>query len=366
VFTFELFDWWVALSSGELFVENVSSLIGRLSSVHAEVLQATLTFMRELIVHSERNGLSASFLASAFGPLLLRPPDPTDLEKHRSAIVKVVQGVLDNYAAIFFPSLSRYSDNTTQSTATDSTPRRTRKNPEQKPTSSVDEFAALAKLVAVSSGRGSKLIGKQTPDDSEEDRPESSSDEGEDEEQERAPVVVGRSTIRVKPGSANSSGNLLKAQQTSEVAKSPESGGGSLTDVDTHVLRRHIDELKGMSLKGEEEQDESEDSSETRRAKIEVIRSMLKNDPRFKSHTKVPSAKYEPAGAAVSSESSRRKKSRRKQAKKKEDVVVVATPPASGAAETPKKRRPKICAKCKEAVRGTKVRFFAFFFCRFF
>ncbi len=407
-----MFDTWLsAVGGGELFPERVSSLIGRLPVVHAEVLQAVMTFLRELIVHGDSNGLSSTFLSSAFGPLLLRPNDPNELEKHRANIAKLVQGILDNFASIFYPSLSRSSDNTTQSTATESTPRKTRKkadHPQLKSELSLDEFAALAKMVKP----GGPVVTK-TPDDSEEDRPESSSDDDDGEDEEEAPpaqpIIVGRATVRVKAaGNRSSSTDLIAAfkeapaqEKQSQPPPPPlmvvESPNSSLGDVDTHVLRKHIDELRGMSLSGsstsERPQDDTEEeSSESRKAKIEKVRAMLKADPRFRSHTKTSSAKYEPPAVAVAagiSSSAKRKKTRRKHSKKKLDSpsvtsVLAATPAAAPAAapaavaeagpslasaaagappavagvvDTPKKRRPRICAKCKENVRGTKVRF---------
>ena len=48
-------------------------LVQQLSAEHKDVLQYVLAFLKELSIHSGRNGLTNRKLANLFGPLLLRP-----------------------------------------------------------------------------------------------------------------------------------------------------------------------------------------------------------------------------------------------------------------------------------------------------
>ncbi len=380
--TYALFDEWVAASQAANASERLTIVLGRLSNVHREVTRSLMAFLKELTVHGESNGLSTQTLANVFGPVVLRPPlTITDFERHRPPAVRLVQVLLDNYAAVFMHSLSRSSDTTTQtSTATELSPRRSRKAEQQRRTEGLDEFSSLAKLVAASGMTGPAAPTK-TPEDSEEDMPESSSGEDDDEESV-APrlAMMGRATIRIKQGGSAVGPKRQQSPPPQEAATAQPgtSNEASLTDVDTRMLQEHINQLREMPLtpaqKVVEEAEEKEDTPAERAAKVELIRKMLRDDPRFKSQTRSATAKYEPA---VVMPPARRKKTRRKPRKKEGEgdstggsvmpptessggrgsAALLPPPPlpVGDSAAAAKKRRPKACGKCKEPVRGTKV-----------
>lgn len=53
----------------------IQKVVAQLSPVHREVTVAVVTFLRELVVHGQSNGLTSASLGGMMGPVLLRRKD---------------------------------------------------------------------------------------------------------------------------------------------------------------------------------------------------------------------------------------------------------------------------------------------------
>lgn len=405
LFTFKLFDDWL----DAIALEDLKRLLKRLPSVHFEVLRYVMSFLHELLDRAERNGVTSNFLGTTLGPLLLRGDGESTAEL-RTYAAEVVSRMLENFQVLFGQGGTRGDEEAESSKKR--TPGRPAPPPpgQVKHQDSVDEFASLARLAA--SVKPARAVPPppppaplKTPEDSEEDMPESSSDE--DSDLVPRVAVMGRATIRHGLGGGGSAGGgssiasassifsspppPKSAQQEDSRPQRPDSDGKgiptlttdlSFSSIDSQVLLEHINHLKEMPLtpKGNSDQTEPMDlveSDEERARKLAEIRELLMSDPHFQAQIRPPSMKYEPAAMA------KRKKARRK--KKPGNTGSSMTPvPASGSVvtsasasvaaesqslhppqpatasatgktETPRKRRPKFCGKCKEQVRGVKV-----------
>ena len=384
---------WLAIPVGEGGeAEETRDLIRQLPRVHEEVMQYVVTFLLELLGHRERNGLTAQSLGVTFGPLLLRGGgDAAATEQQRAQVSQVVALMLLEYPSIFLGATlsDPLASSDSQSQATPPLSKRAggargSSRSKRRPVPAIpatDEFTSLAQLaVGVSAGPGGgREKHAKTPEDSEEDLPESSSD---DDEVPRM-AVIGRATVRQQRSGSSNRVSVVSGKPF-EAPPAVTSDVSSLSSIDSLVLQEHINHLREMPLtpkgqrkeKHREVEDGEDDDEATRLAKLETIRRMLLADPRFKSQThSTASAKYEPAAVVAKRKKSRRKPRRTEKGTPGTDGPNTASatssaalsardapappvplvPPLAIADSGTKKRRPRYCGKCKEVVRGVKV-----------